>query len=101
MRLTFLLVFVVVGFFFFGGGRSCRYVPIGVLERYPQRMNDKPLPYHGRDDMETLMASPNSNDWIRIRYVSRRGRCCHLAAASWWIGLHVACGPDQPRVAAI
>ena len=34
----------------------CRYVPVGLLERVPQRMNDRPLPFCGRDELETLMA---------------------------------------------
>lgn len=49
-----------------------RYIPIGILERYPQRINEKPLPYFGRNDMETLMASPYSNDWVKIRYATPR-----------------------------
>lgn len=43
-----------------------RYIPIGVLERLPQRMGDRPPYYVGRDDLETLMASPNAQDWVRI-----------------------------------
>lgn len=44
----------------------CRYIPVGVLEQVPQRMNDRPPKYAGRDDMETLMASDNVNDWFKI-----------------------------------
>ncbi|KAJ3190479.1 tRNA-dihydrouridine(47) synthase [NAD(P)(+)]-like protein [Gaertneriomyces sp. JEL0708] len=43
-----------------------RYIPVGLLEVLPQRINDRPPPYVGRDDLETLMASPNSNDWVKI-----------------------------------
>jgi tRNA-dihydrouridine synthase 3 len=43
-----------------------RYIPVGLLEVLPQRMNDRPPMYYGRDDLETLMASPNCEDWIRI-----------------------------------
>ncbi|RKO89152.1 hypothetical protein BDK51DRAFT_15089, partial [Blyttiomyces helicus] len=43
-----------------------RYVPVGLLEVLPQRMNDRPLPYYGRDDLETLMGSPNAADWIKL-----------------------------------
>uniref|UniRef100_H2Y6I8 tRNA-dihydrouridine(47) synthase [NAD(P)(+)] n=1 Tax=Ciona savignyi TaxID=51511 RepID=H2Y6I8_CIOSA len=43
-----------------------RYIPVGLLERIPQRINERPPYYVGRNDLETLMASPNSNDWVRI-----------------------------------
>jgi len=43
-----------------------RYVPVGLLEVVPQRLNDRPPPFVGRDDLETLMASGNCQDWIRI-----------------------------------
>lgn len=43
-----------------------RYVPVGLLERPPQRINERPPSYFGRDDMETLMASGNCADWIKI-----------------------------------
>ncbi|XP_028167462.1 tRNA-dihydrouridine(47) synthase [NAD(P)(+)]-like [Ostrinia furnacalis] len=43
-----------------------RYVPVGLLERPPQKINERPPVYFGRDDMETLMASGNCADWIKI-----------------------------------
>ncbi|XP_017881892.1 tRNA-dihydrouridine(47) synthase [NAD(P)(+)]-like [Ceratina calcarata] len=43
-----------------------RYIPVGILERPPQRINERPPFYRGRDDMETLMASSNCADWIKI-----------------------------------
>ncbi|XP_076632250.1 dihydrouridine synthase 3 [Colletes latitarsis] len=43
-----------------------RYIPIGILERPPQRINERPPFYRGRDDMETLMASSNCADWIKL-----------------------------------
>ncbi|XP_028033966.1 tRNA-dihydrouridine(47) synthase [NAD(P)(+)]-like [Bombyx mandarina] len=43
-----------------------RYVPVGLLERPPQRINERPPTYFGRDDLETLMASSNCTDWIKI-----------------------------------
>lgn len=46
-----------------------RYVPIGLLEHLPPRLNDRPPAYQGRDEMETLMISDNYRDWIKIRYV--------------------------------
>ena len=50
-----------------------RYVPVGLLERVPQRMNQRAPAIIGRDDLETLMASPEAADWVRITYV-RCGR---------------------------
>lgn len=45
----------------------CRYVPVGLLdqERHP-RMNDRPPPFIGRDDLETLMGSESVTDWIKL-----------------------------------
>ena len=47
-----------------------RYVPIGLLEHLPPDLNDRPPKYEGRDEMETLMASNNFRDWIKIRQVA-------------------------------
>lgn len=46
-----------------------RYIPIGLLEHLPPSLNHRPPPYHGRNDLETLLASNNYRDWIKIRYV--------------------------------
>lgn len=43
-----------------------RYVPIGLLERLPPRLQDRPPRFCGRNELETLMASPDSRDWIKI-----------------------------------
>ncbi|XP_049886228.1 tRNA-dihydrouridine(47) synthase [NAD(P)(+)]-like [Pectinophora gossypiella] len=43
-----------------------RYVPVGLLERPPQKINERPPSYFGRDDLETLMASGNCADWVKI-----------------------------------
>jgi tRNA-dihydrouridine synthase 3 len=48
---------------------SHRYVPIGLLEHLPPSLNDRPPAYRGRNELETLMASGNYKDWIKIRYV--------------------------------
>ncbi|CAK7329588.1 unnamed protein product [Dovyalis caffra] len=45
---------------------TCRYVPVGLLDVIPQRLNWRPPSYYGRDDLETLMASDSAADWIRI-----------------------------------
>lgn len=46
---------------------SCRYVPIGILEHLPPRLGDRPPPFKGRDELESLLSSPNYKDWIKIR----------------------------------
>ncbi|KIW08663.1 uncharacterized protein PV09_00616 [Verruconis gallopava] len=43
-----------------------RYVPLGLLERLPAKINERPPPYFGRNDKETLLASNNYKDWIKI-----------------------------------
>ncbi|KAL5458492.1 tRNA-dihydrouridine synthase 3 [Paraphaeosphaeria minitans] len=45
---------------------SHRYVPIGLLEHLPPNIQDRPPRFKGRDDLETLMASENYKDWIKI-----------------------------------
>jgi len=44
-----------------------RYTPIGLLEYLPPSINDRSPGYRGRNDLETLMASNNYKDWIKIR----------------------------------
>ncbi|KAG6890243.1 tRNA-dihydrouridine synthase 3 [Termitomyces sp. T32_za158] len=43
-----------------------RYIPIGLLERLPARINDRAPAFRGRNELETLLASGNSSDWIKI-----------------------------------
>ena len=43
-----------------------RYVPVGLLERLPARLQDRPPRFVGRNDLETLMASPSATDWVKI-----------------------------------
>jgi hypothetical protein len=43
-----------------------RYIPVGILECVPQKINQRPQPFVGRNDLETLMASPNAKDWIKL-----------------------------------
>ncbi len=45
----------------------CRYTPIGILEHLPPSLNDRPPRYRSRDDLETLLASGNYKDWVKIR----------------------------------
>ncbi|KAI0753247.1 zinc finger dihydrouridine synthase [Daedaleopsis nitida] len=43
-----------------------RYIPIGLLERFPARINERAPAFGGRDELETLLASGDSRDWVRI-----------------------------------
>lgn len=43
-----------------------RYVPIGLLEYLPPKINERPPRYRGRNELETLLASDSYKDWIRI-----------------------------------
>ncbi|ODM97729.1 tRNA-dihydrouridine(47) synthase [NAD(P)(+)]-like [Orchesella cincta] len=43
-----------------------RYIPYGILEDPPQKVNQRPPRYVGRDEMETLLCSGNAADWIKL-----------------------------------
>jgi tRNA-dihydrouridine synthase 3 len=44
-----------------------RYVPVGMLEVVPQQMNQRPPnDLCGRSDLETVMLSKNSADWVKL-----------------------------------
>ncbi|KAJ7627148.1 zinc finger dihydrouridine synthase [Roridomyces roridus] len=43
-----------------------RYVPLGILERLPAKINERAPAFRGRDELETLLASGDSRDWVRI-----------------------------------
>ena len=43
-----------------------RYIPIGSMETLPQRINLRPPFFIGRNELETLFASPACSDWIKI-----------------------------------
>lgn len=45
-----------------------RYIPIGILEQpiHTQNFNWRTPKYIGRNDLETLLSSSNSSDWIKI-----------------------------------
>lgn len=44
-----------------------RYVPVGLLDHLPPSLQDRPPAYRGRSDLETLLASDNYMDWVKIR----------------------------------
>lgn len=44
-----------------------RYIPLGLMQGMtPMKIGWRPPRYMGRNDLETLMASSNSEDWIRL-----------------------------------
>jgi len=43
-----------------------RYIPLGLLEQQPQCINERPPQYVGRNDLETLFASGDCRDWVKI-----------------------------------
>lgn len=47
---------------------SHRYVPVALLEHLPPNIQDRPPRFRGRNELETLMASDNYKDWMKIRY---------------------------------
>ena len=50
---------------------ASRYVPVGILEHLPPKLQDRPPAWRGRNELESLLASDNYKDWIKIRYVER------------------------------
>jgi len=45
---------------------GCRYVPIGILERLPPRIQDRPPQWKGRNELECLLGSSDYKDWIKV-----------------------------------
>ncbi|CAI5756618.1 unnamed protein product [Candida verbasci] len=43
-----------------------RYIPIGIMERLPPKLNERPPKWIGRNEMETLLGSGDYKDWIKI-----------------------------------
>ncbi|KAK6526750.1 tRNA-dihydrouridine synthase 3 [Arthrobotrys megalospora] len=43
-----------------------RYVPVGLLETLPPRIQDRPPRFKGRNELETLLASDDYRDWVKI-----------------------------------
>lgn len=47
-------------------GFTHRYIPIGILERLPPKLNERPPKWRGRNELETLLGSTDYKDWIKI-----------------------------------
>ncbi|KAG8756945.1 tRNA-dihydrouridine synthase 3 [Serendipita sp. 396] len=43
-----------------------RYIPIGLLEVLPPKLNHRAPAFRGRDELETLLASTDCKTWVRI-----------------------------------
>ncbi|KAG5417232.1 DUS3 [Candida metapsilosis] len=43
-----------------------RYIPVGIMERLPPKLNERPPTWVGRDEMETFLASTDYKDWIKL-----------------------------------
>ncbi|KAK9473872.1 uncharacterized protein V1510DRAFT_391090 [Dipodascopsis tothii] len=43
-----------------------RYVPVGLLEVLPPRIQDRPPLWRGRNELETLLGSGDYRDWVKI-----------------------------------
>lgn len=43
-----------------------RYIPIGILDKLPAKLNQRPPKWKGRNELETLMGSDDYKDWIKI-----------------------------------
>lgn len=43
-----------------------RYIPVGILDKLPPKLNERPPKWRGRSELETLLGSSDYNDWIKI-----------------------------------
>lgn len=43
-----------------------RYIPMGICERYPVLLNERPPKWVGRNELETQMGSSDVSDWIKL-----------------------------------
>lgn len=43
-----------------------RYIPVGILEKLPPKLNQRPPRWRGRNELETLLGSTDYKDWIKI-----------------------------------
>lgn len=43
-----------------------RYIPVGILDKMPPKLNERPPKWRGRNELETLLGSSDYNDWIKV-----------------------------------
>lgn len=43
-----------------------RYIPVGIMERLPAKLNQRPPQWRGRNELETLLGLRDYRDWIKI-----------------------------------
>ncbi|EGV66604.1 tRNA-dihydrouridine synthase 3 [Yamadazyma tenuis] len=57
-----------------------RYIPVGILERLPPKLNERPPKWKGRNDLETLLGSSDYQDWIKITemFLGKAGENFHF-----------------------
>jgi tRNA-dihydrouridine synthase 3 len=68
-----------------------RYVPVGLLERVPVGIHERPPSYVGRNDLETLMASTQAPDDFHFKPKHKSNA---YAAASEGAAAHADWAPD-------
>lgn len=68
---------------------TCRYIPVGLLDVVPQRLNWRPPSYYGRDELETLMASDSAADWVcsSLSFQIINSKSFSLGKLSSWGGI--------------
>lgn len=53
-----------------------RYIPVGLLERFPSSLNDRPYPFRGRDELEV---STRYHDIRQIAELLADSKCSDIA----------------------
>lgn len=43
-----------------------RYIPMGICERYPVQLNERPPNWKGRDELETRLGSTSADEWVKL-----------------------------------
>ena len=76
---------------------ACRYVPVGLLEVLPPRLQDRPPAWRGRSELEGLLASQDCRDWVKIRYVFVLGWFWRWSGCAWFGLLTRPCGGGVVR----
>lgn len=65
-----------------------RYVPVGLLERFPASLNNRPYPFRGRDDLEVCRGP--SSPFLRIQ--AHAVDLCLFRARPYWPAIMLPTG---------